>query len=121
MKILGLDPSLSSTGWGIIEVENNRIRYVADGVIKTNTGLDLASRLSKLHRGICDVIDLYKPDEAAIEIVFVNNNPFSSMKLGQARGAVILAPAMYGIPVAEYEPNQIKKRLSAWGMPKKSG
>ena len=120
MKILGLDPSLSSTGWGIIEVENNRIRYVADGVIKTNTGLDLASRLSKLHRGICDVIDLYKPDEAAIEIVFVNNNPFSSMKLGQARGAGILAPAMYGIPVAEYEPNQIKKAVVGVGHAEKN-
>ena len=107
MKILGLDPSLSSTGWGIIEVENNRIRYVADGVIKTNTGLDLASRLSK-------------PDEAAIEIVFVNNNPFSSMKLGQARGAVILAPAMYGIPVAEYEPNQIKKAVVGVGHAEKN-
>ena len=115
MKILGLDPSLSSTGWGVIEVENNRIRYVADGVIKTSPSLDLASRLSKLHKGICEVIELYKPDEAAIEIVFVNNNPFSSMKLGQARGAVILAPAMFKIPVAEYEPNLVKKAVVGVG------
>lgn len=120
MKILGLDPSLSSTGWGVIEVENNRIRYVADGVIKTNTSLDLASRLSKLYQGVCDVINFYKPDEAAIEIVFVNNNPFSSMKLGQARGAVILAPAQAGIPVAEYEPNQIKKAVVGVGHAEKN-
>ena len=115
MKILGLDPSLTSTGWGIIEVENNRIRYVADGVIKTSADLDLASRLSKLHKGICDVIELYKPDEAAVELVFVNNNPLSSMKLGQARGAVILAPAVYQIPVAEYEPNLVKKAVVGVG------
>ena len=115
MKILGLDPSLSSTGWGVIEGENNRIRYVADGIIKTSPSLDLSSRLSKLHKGICEVIELYKPDEAAIEIVFVNNNPFSSMKLGQARGAVILAPAMFGIPVAEYEPNLVKKAVVGVG------
>ena len=120
MKILGLDPSLTSTGWGIIEVENNRVRYVADGVVKTSANLDLASRLSKLHKGICNVIDLYKPDEAAIEIVFVNNNPFSSMKLGQARGAVILAPAMYNIPVAEYEPNLIKKAVVGVGHAEKN-
>ena len=120
MKILGLDPSLTSTGWGIIEVENNRVRYVADGVVKTSANLDLASRLSKLHKGICNVIDLYKPDEAAIEIVFVNNNPFSSMKLGQARGAVILAPAKYNIPVAEYEPNLIKKAVVGVGHAEKN-
>lgn len=115
MRILGLDPSLSSTGWGVIEVENNRIRYVADGIIKTTPSSDLASRLSKLHQGICEVIELYKPDEAAVEIVFVNNNPFSSMKLGQARGAVILAPAMFKIPVAEYEPNLVKKAVVGVG------
>ena len=109
MKILGLDPSLSSTGWGVIEVENNRIRYVADGVIKTNTSLDLASRLSKLYQGVCDVINFYKPDEAAIEIVFLNTNPHSTLKLSMARGVVILAPGTYSIPLFEYEPNKVKK------------
>lgn len=115
MRILGLDPSLASTGWGVIEVENNRIRYVADGVVKTDTKQALATRLAFLHKKVCEVIDTYSPDEAAIEEVFVNNNPFSSIKLGQARGAVILAPALYDLPVSEYEPNRIKKAVVGVG------
>lgn len=120
MRILGLDPSLSSTGWGVIEVENNRLRYVADGIIKTDAKMNLCDRLAILHQGICDVIDIYKPEEAAIEEVFVNNNPFSSIKLGQARGVVILAPARYHIPVSEYEPNKIKKAVVGVGHAEKS-
>lgn len=120
MRILGLDPSLSSTGWGVIEVENNHIRYVADGVVKTDTKMDLASRLAILHQKICEVIEIYQPQEAAIEEVFVNNNPFSSIKLGQARGVVILAPARFQIPVAEYEPNKIKKAVVGVGHAEKN-
>lgn len=120
MRILGLDPSLSSTGWGVIEVENNRLRYVDDGFIKTDPKMDLPSRLALLHQKICDVIDIYHPDEAAIEEVFVNSNPFSSIKLGQARGVVILAPARYNIPVSEYEPNKIKKAVVGVGHAEKN-
>ena len=115
MRILGLDPSLASTGWGIIEAENNRIRYVADGVVKTGASVDAAGRLAALHQGICDIIEQYKPDEAAIEKVFLNMNPESSLKLGQARGVIMLAPARYGIAVAEYEPNKIKKAVVGVG------
>lgn len=120
MKILGLDPSLSSTGWGIIEVENNRIRYVADGFIKTDTKADIADRLAQIHKELSLIIDLYKPNEAAIEQVFLNSNPISTIKLGMARGVVILAPALYNIPVSEYEPNLVKKAVVGVGRAEKA-
>ena len=107
--MLGLDPSLSSTGWGVIEVENNRLRYIADGFIPTDAKLPIEQRLDFLYRSICNVIDTYKPDEAAIEIVFLNTNPHSTLKLSMARGVVILAPGTYSIPLFEYEPNKVKK------------
>lgn len=115
LRILGLDPSLSSTGWGIIEVDNNRLRYVADGFIKTDTQKDLPERLAEIHQILSQVIDLYKPDEAAIEKVFLNSNAVSTIKLGMARGVVILAPALYQIPVTEYEPNKVKKAVVGVG------
>lgn len=109
VKVLGLDPSLSSTGWGVIEVENNRLRYIADGFIPTDAKLPIEQRLDFLYRSICNVIDTYKPDEVAIEIVFLNTNPHSTLKLSMARGVVILAPGTYSIPLFEYEPNKVKK------------
>ena len=109
MRILGLDPSLSSTGWGIVEVENNRLRYVADGFIKTDPKLPIYDRLAVIHRALNEVIETYHPQEAAIEQVFLNENPTSTIKLGMARGVVILAPALFGIPVCEYEPTKVKK------------
>ncbi|MFR1032158.1 MAG: crossover junction endodeoxyribonuclease RuvC [Alphaproteobacteria bacterium] len=112
MRILGLDPSLSSTGWGIVEVENNRLRYVADGFIKTDPKLPIYDRLAVIHRALNEVIETYHPQEAAIEQVFLNENPTSTIKLGMARGVVILAPALFGIPVCEYEPTKVKKRWS---------
>lgn len=115
MRILGLDPSLSSTGWGVIEVENNRVRYVADGFVKTEPKMELSERLAVIHKNLSDVIELYKPDEAAIEIVFLNSNAVSTIKLGMARGVVMLAPALYNIPVTEYEPNKIKKAVVGVG------
>lgn len=115
MRILGLDPSLSSTGWGVIETENNKMKYVADGFIKTDTKLPIAERLAIIHRTLNKVIETYHPDEAAIEQVFLNDNPTSTIKLGMARGVVILAPALYGISVTEYEPNKIKKAVVGVG------
>ena len=115
VKIMGLDPSLSSTGWGIIEVENNRLRYVADGFIPTSPKMPIAERLAIIHKTLAEVIALYRPDEAAIEQVFLNDNPTSTIKLGLARGVVILAPALAGIPVTEYEPNKIKKAVVGVG------
>lgn len=120
MRILGLDPSLSSTGWGVIDVDGNRIKYVADGIVKTNPKDNLADRLLALHEGICEIIEAYKPDEAAIEEVFLNSNPNSSLKLGQARGVIFLAPARFHIPVYEYEPNKIKKAVVGVGHAEKN-
>lgn len=120
MRILGLDPSLSSTGWGVIEIENNRLRYVADGYVKTDPKMELPARLAFIHKTLADVIDAYKPDEAAIEQVFLNDNPMSTIKLGMARGVVILAPALYDIPVCEYEPTKVKKALVGVGRAEKS-
>lgn len=115
IRILGLDPSLSSTGWGIIEVENNRLRYVADGFIPTSPRMPLSDRLAIIHKTLAQVIELYKPAEAAIEQVFLNDNPHSTIKLGMARGVVMLAPALFDIPVTEYEPNKIKKAVVGVG------
>lgn len=109
MRILGLDPSLSSTGWGIIEVESNRMRYVADGYIKTDAKMNIADRLAVIHNCLNEVLAAYRPDEAAIEQVFLNDNPTSTIKLGMARGVVILAPSLFGITVTEYEPNKNQK------------
>ena len=109
MRILGLDPSLSSTGWGVIEVENNRMKYVADGFIKTDPKQSLPERLAQIHKTLNEIIECYKPQEAAIEQVFLNDNPKSTIKLGMARGVVILAPSLFNIPVTEYEPTLVKK------------
>ena len=120
MRILGLDPSLSSTGWGIVEVENNRLRYVADGFIKTDPKLPIYDRLAVIHRALNEVIETYHPQEAAIEQVFLNENPTSTIKLGMARGVVSLAPALFGIPVCEYEPTKVKKAVVGVGRAEKS-
>ena len=115
MRILGLDPSLSSTGWGIIEVSGNKMKHIADGFIKTDTKMPISERLAEIHRALNEVIETYKPDEAAIEQVFLNDNPTSTIKLGMARGVVILAPALYNISVTEYEPNKVKKAVVGVG------
>ena len=115
VRILGLDPSLSSTGWGIIEAENNRMRYVADGFIKTDAKMSIADRLAVIHNCLNEVLAAYHPDEAAIEQVFLNDNPTSTIKLGMARGVVILARSLFGITVTEYEPNKVKKAVVGVG------
>ncbi len=120
MRILGLDPSLSSTGWGIVEVENNHLSYVADGFIKTDPKAPLPLRLTVIHNTLKQVIETYHPQEAAIEQVFLNDNPTSTIKLGMARGVVIMAPALYNIPVCEYEPTKVKKALVGVGRAEKS-
>ena len=120
MRILGLDPSLSSTGWGIIEVENNRVKYVADGYISTDTKTPIAERLAQINKVLSEVIGVYKPDEAAIEQVFLNSNAMSTIKLGMARGVVMMTPAQYNINVTEYEPNKVKKAVVGVGKAEKS-
>ncbi len=115
MRLLGLDPGLRNTGWGIIEVDGNRLRHVGNGAVATKSSADTASRLAQLFDGICRVIDEFRPDEAAVEETFVNRNPQSALKLGLARGVVLLAPARAGLAVTEYAPNQIKKAVVGSG------
>ena len=119
MRILGLDPSLSSTGWGIIEVDGNKMKYVADGFIKTDAKLPIYERLATIHNELAKIIDNYRPEEAAIEQIFLNDNPVSTIKLSMARGVVILAPALRDIPVVEYEPNKVKKAVVGVGKAEK--
>lgn len=119
MRILGLDPSLSSTGWGIIEVDGNKMKYIADGFIKTDAKLPIYERLAIIHNELAKIIDNYRPEEAAIEQIFLNDNPVSTIKLSMARGVVILAPALRDIPVVEYEPNKVKKAVVGVGKAEK--
>jgi crossover junction endodeoxyribonuclease RuvC len=115
MRLLGLDPGLRHTGWGVIEVVGNRLTHVADGVVHSDGKQSLAERLVALFRQLNEILDRYQPDEAAVEETFVNKNPSSTLKLGVARGVVLLAPAERGIPVAEYSTNLIKKSVVGAG------
>ena len=115
MRLLGLDPGLRVTGWGIIDVTGNHLRWVADGVVRSDGDAPLSGRLAALHQGIRDVIAGYSPDEAAIERTFVNMNPESTLKLGQARGAVLVAAALAGLRVDEYAPTAVKQAVVGTG------
>lgn len=115
MRVLGLDPGLRTTGWGLIDSDGPRLRYVADGVVKSDDRLSLAERLAQLHQGVRAVIDRWAPEEAAVEQTFVNKNPESTLKLGQARGAVLLAPALVGLWVGEYAPSLVKQAVVGTG------
>jgi crossover junction endodeoxyribonuclease RuvC len=115
MRVLGLDPGLRHTGWGIIDSDRNRLAHVADGVAHAATDQPLAARLVSLFRQIGAVLEHFRPDEAAVEESFVNRNPASTLKLGVARGVVLLAPAERGLPVAEYSANLIKKAVVGAG------
>ncbi len=99
----------------MIEVDGNRLSHVADGVVSTEPGLPLAARLVQLQDGLSRVIEQFKPEEAAVEETFVNTNRASALRLGQARGVVVLAPALAGLPVAEYSANKVKKALTGAG------
>jgi crossover junction endodeoxyribonuclease RuvC len=115
MRVLGLDPGLRVTGWGIIDMVDNRLRYIADGVVRSDSGLSLAERLVQLHEGVGRVIAQWTPEEAAVEETFVNKNPSSTLKLGQARGVVMLAPALAGLAVGEYSPAMVKQAVVGTG------
>jgi crossover junction endodeoxyribonuclease RuvC len=109
MRLVGLDPGLGVTGWGVIEVREGRLRYVADGAVRTTPSKPLAGRLVELAAGLEHVIARYTPSEAAIEETFVSRNALSTLRLGHARGAAVLVAARAGLPVAEYLPNLVKK------------
>jgi len=111
IRLIGLDPGLRRTGWGVIGVDGNRLAHIASGAVTSNSKNPLADRLSELFDSLRQIIAIHAPAEAAVEETFVNKNPSSTLKLGQARGAVMLAPAQCGLPVAEYSANLIKKSL----------
>ncbi|MBM3519621.1 MAG: crossover junction endodeoxyribonuclease RuvC [Alphaproteobacteria bacterium] len=115
VRIIGIDPGLRNTGWGIIEQHGQRLSYLAEGSLQSDAAAELAVRLLQIHRQLLAVITEFSPDEAAIEETFVNKDARATLKLGQARGAALLAPASLGIPVAEYAPNQIKKSVVGAG------
>ena len=115
MKLLGIDPGLRNTGWGIIESEGSRLTYVGDGVVKSDAKLSLAERLVQLHDGLLKIHKEFQPSEAAVEETFVNVNPSSTLKLGQARGIALFVPSKFGLPVFEYSPNLIKKSIVGSG------
>lgn len=115
IRILGLDPGLRRLGWGVIDVEGARLSWVAHGVIEPEQDQDLAVRLLNLFDGLSEIIVQWRPDEAAIEETFVNMNPSSTLKLGHARAAAMLAPAKAGLPVAEYAALDIKKSVVGAG------
>ena len=115
MIILGLDPSLSCTGWGVIRTEGSRISHIANGQIKTQAKAPIAQRLHHLHDGIAAVIGAYAPTQAACEEVFVNKNPQSTLKLAQARGCVLAACGASGLEVREHAARQVKKAVVGTG------
>jgi crossover junction endodeoxyribonuclease RuvC len=113
--IIGLDPGLAATGWGVIVAEGNRLRHIAHGTVKTPASAPLVERLAALHDGVMAVIQQHQAAEAAVEEVFVNANPQSTLKLGQARGVVLLCAGRAGLPVAEYATTLVKKALTGTG------
>ena len=119
MIILGVDPGLIKTGWGIIKKINNSISYISSGTIKTKTDIPIGERLKNINYELDKIIKEYCPNEFAIEITFVNDNAVSSLKLGQARGVAILTAALNNLEVFEYSPNQIKKTVTGVGKARK--
>lgn len=116
VRIIGLDPGLNHTGWGVIETEGNTLRYVACGRITTAAKTDtMGERLACLFNALSDILKTHHPDEAALEETFMNKNALSALKLGMARGVVMLAPAQLGLSVAEYGANLVKKSVSGYG------
>ena len=115
MIILGLDPGLGTTGWGVIVAQGNRLSHIANGQISTDAKMALAQRLVALDRALVDVILAHQPQSAAVEEVFVNVNPQSTLKLGQARGVILLAAAKSGIAIGEYAARLVKKAVVGTG------
>lgn len=115
IRIMGIDPGLRSSGWGIVDTLGNSLRFVASGTVKSDNKLDLASRLHQLYDGLESVLHHYQPFEAAVENTFVNKDATATLKLGQARGIAMVVPARAGLRVAEYAPNAVKKAVIGVG------
>ncbi|AKK20348.1 crossover junction endodeoxyribonuclease RuvC [Candidatus Liberibacter africanus] len=114
-RIIGIDPGLRRTGWGIVDAAGDNLSFISSGTIVSCSKKSLASRLCQLYEGLTDVIHNWKPEEAAVEQVFVNKDAVATLKLGQARAIAMLSPALIGIPVSEYAPNTIKKAVIGVG------
>jgi crossover junction endodeoxyribonuclease RuvC len=115
IRILGIDPGLRRTGWGMVTIAGNRLSFLACGSLATDDKATLAERLVAIHDGLRQVVEEHAPDEAAVEATFVNKDAAATLKLGQARGIAMLVPAIAGLPVAEYAPNLVKKTIVGSG------
>jgi crossover junction endodeoxyribonuclease RuvC len=115
IRILGIDPGLRRTGWGVIVMRGNALSFAAAGTVKAPLDGELAIRLAALHDGLDEVVQAHRPDEAAVEQTFVNRDGAATLKLGQARGIALVVPARAGISVAEYAPNAVKKTVVGAG------
>lgn len=115
IRIIGIDPGLRRTGWGLIESQANSLRFVAAGTVRSDDKAELATRLCQIHDGLAAILHDFKPDEAAVEQTFVNRDATATLKLGQARGVAMLVPARAGLRVAEYAPNAVKKAVIGVG------
>ena len=120
IRILGLDPGLRRTGWGMLAIDGNRLSFLACGSLATDDKAELAQRLVTIHDGLRRVVAEHAPDEAAVEATFVNKDAAATLKLGQARGIAMLVPAIAGLPVAEYAPNLVKKTIVGAGHAEKA-
>jgi crossover junction endodeoxyribonuclease RuvC len=120
LRIIGIDPGLRRTGWGVIDIEGSRLGFVACGTVMPSDKLTLAARLAEIHAGLSAVVAEFKPDEAAVEETFVNKDARATLKLGQARGIAMLVPALAGLAVGEYAPNQVKKSVVGAGHAEKA-
>jgi crossover junction endodeoxyribonuclease RuvC len=115
IRILGIDPGLRRTGWGVVEIAGNRLGFIGCGSVTTNDRDALAARLLAIYDGLLRILDQYRPDEAAVEATFVNKDATATLKLGQARGIAMVVPAKAGVSVAEYAPNLVKKSIVGVG------
>lgn len=115
VRIIGIDPGLRRTGWGVIESDGVRLSYVACGTVATDANSQLSMRLAEIYEGLNGVLRSYEPAEAAVEQTFVNRDAAATLKLGQARGIALLVPALAGLGVAEYAPNAVKKTVTGTG------
>ena len=120
IRILGIDPGLRRTGWGMVAIEGNRLSFLACGSVASDDKAALSLRLVSIHDGLQQVVAAHAPDEAAVEATFVNRDAVATLKLGQARGIAMLVPALAGLPVAEYAPNLVKKTIVGAGHAEKA-
>ena len=115
VRIIGIDPGLRRMGWGVIDISGTRLSHIASGTVKSDADAELCNRLAALFAGLDEILDSWKPEEAAVEETFVNRDAHATLKLGQARGIALLAPARAGLAVAEYPPNVVKKTVTGSG------